>query len=119
MSSETHISNIEKYLIQLTKLIELDNAVNRNSRTVDAENLFCVFLNTAFGWQLTNANERKANQDSFDLVDEKRKLHVQVTSNRAQARKLKKTVDSFNKQKHKKGARVIVQIVEVKRQHKD
>jgi uncharacterized protein (DUF1778 family) len=108
MSSETHISNIEKYLIELTRLIELDNSVNRSSRTIDAENLFCILLNTAFGWQLVNANERKANQDSFDLVDEIRKLHVQITSNKAHARKLKKTVDGFKKQKHKKGTRLIV-----------
>lgn len=102
MSSAIHLDNIENYLFRLTDLIESSNSINRNNRTVDAENLFCVLLNLAFGWKLVNANEKKSNQDSFDLIDIKRNLHVQVTSNKSHLRKFTATVDAFKKKRLKK-----------------
>jgi DNA replication protein DnaC len=108
MSSAIHLDNIENYLFRLTDLIESSNSINRNNRTVDAENLFCVLLNLAFGWKLINANEKKSNQDSFDLIDIKRNLHVQVTSNKSHLRKFTATVDAFKKKRLKKDTQLIV-----------
>lgn len=105
VSANIYHDNIKKYLFQLTDLIEDDNSLGLTNRATLAENLFCPILNKTFGWNLVNANEEKFNQDSFDLVDKKNKIYVQVTSNKNHGRKLQSTFNAFlrkNKTNNKK-----------------
>jgi hypothetical protein len=108
MSSAIYIDNIESYLFRLADLIEHSNSLNRSNRTVDAENLFCVLLNTAFGWELVNANEKTSNQDTFDLIDKKNNLAIQVTSNKSHLRKFNSTITAIRKKRNKEFNRFIV-----------
>lgn len=108
MSATIYLENIQNNLFRLIDLIESSNSINRSNRTVDAENFFCSLLNSAFGWNLINANELKSNQDSFDLIDKKRKLYVQVTSNKKHSLKFNTTLSKFKKQDSGRYNRLIV-----------
>jgi len=44
------------------------------------EALFCKLLNTVYGWNLVNLNDRKLNNKAIDLGDEAQKVCVQITS---------------------------------------
>ncbi|MFT4154587.1 SMEK domain-containing protein [Parafilimonas sp.] len=90
-------------------LVEQSNSLGLSNDAVDSENLFCAFLNQAFGWKLINANEPRQNQESFDLIDKRRNLLVQVTSNKNYSDKLHKTVATFkNSNKGKKKKQLII-----------
>lgn len=95
MSTEVYFENIQKYLFQYSDLIENSNALGLTNKTVNAENIFRLLLNKAFGWNLKNANALIVNQVGFDLYDEKLRIYVQVTSNKDRAAKRKNTVSSF------------------------
>ncbi len=109
MSSTIFFNNLQKHLFRYADLVEHSNSLGLSNEAVDAEDLFCVFLNKAFGWNLTNANESKKNQETFDLIDAKEGIVIQVTSNKNHSAKLKATVTSFkSKSKKVKIKRLIV-----------
>lgn len=97
MSTTIYYDNIQKLLFRYADLVEQSNLLGLSNETVNAENLFCEFLNKAFGWKLVNANEEVRNQDSFDLIDKRRGIAIQVTSNKSYSSKLKKTLGAFKK----------------------
>lgn len=82
MSTTIYYDNIQKLLFRYAELVQQSNSLGLSNETVNAENLFCVFLNKAFAWELINANEDVKNQDTFDLIDKKRGIAIQVTSNK-------------------------------------
>lgn len=99
MPSHTYYSNLQRYLFQYADLVEQSNSLGLSNDAVDAENLFCAFLNQAFSWNLVNSNESTKNQDSFDLIEHQKGIAIQVTSNKNHAAKLHKTVIAFKKNK--------------------
>lgn len=115
MASLNFYSNIQRLLFLYADLVEQSNSLGLSNETVDAENLFCAFLNKAFDWNLKNANELKKNQDSFDLIDNRKGLAVQVTSNKNHSAKLSKTIAAFKRnQKNKKIKRLIILFISKK-----
>lgn len=103
MAASTYYKNIQKHLLLYADLIEQSNSLGLSDEAISAENLFCSFLNTAFGWNLVNVNEQKINQSSFDLIDKRRGLVIQITSNKSHKVKFNKTVATFlrtNTDKH-------------------
>ncbi|WP_153797821.1 ATP-binding protein [Foetidibacter luteolus] len=101
MSVTIYYDNLQKLLFRYSDLVEHSNSLGLSNEAVNAENLFCSFLNKAFGWKLINANEQKKNQDSFDLIDKRRGIAIQVTSNKSYTTKLSRTVDSYRRSKKK------------------
>jgi hypothetical protein len=95
MNSTIYYKNIQILLFQFADIVAHSNSLGLSDQAMHAENLFCAFLNTAFGWQLVNTNETNKNQDSFDLFDKRSGIAIQVTSNKNYAAKLKKTVNSY------------------------
>lgn len=109
MSTTIFFNNLQKHLFRYADLVEHSNSLGLSNEAVDAEDLFCVFLNKAFRWNLINANASKKNQETFDLIDAKKGIVVQVTSNKNHSAKLKATVASFKaKSKKVKLKRLIV-----------
>jgi|GEM_PF-1390535 len=115
MALTIYYKNIQKHLFLYADLVEQSNSLGLFDETVTAENLFCAFLNKAFGWKLINANELKNNQDSFDLIDQGKGLVIQITSNKNHSAKLNTTVTTFKRtNKNKKIKRLIVLFISKK-----
>ncbi len=68
MSTTIYYDNIQKLLFRYADLVEQSNSLGLSNETVNAENLFCEFLNKAFGWKLINGNEDVRNQDTLSLM---------------------------------------------------
>lgn len=94
MNSSTYNSNIRTWLFRLVEEIQLANSLNLHNDAVQAENFFCDFLGRVFGWKLVNANESSLNQETFDLVDKRKKIYVQVTSIKSHKKKYDKLIES-------------------------
>ena len=45
-----------------------------------SENFYQYFLNEVYGWDVSNANDNKQNIEAIDLIDEKNKYIIQVSS---------------------------------------
>jgi hypothetical protein len=100
MNSSIYTSNIRALLFRLAEQIQQANSLNLHNDAVHAENFFCELLNLVFGWKLTNANEERQNQATFDLLNTRRRLHVQVTSTKAHKAKydsVLKSIPNFSK----------------------
>ena len=109
MSTTIYYDNIQKLLFRYADLVEQSNSLGLSNETVNAENLFCEFLNKAFGWKFINANEDVRNQDTFDLIDKRKGIAIQVTSNKNYSAKLNKTLVAFKKNsKNKKIKQLII-----------
>lgn len=87
MNSVIYNESIRTWLFTLTEKIQQANSLNLLNDAVQAENFFCAFLGRVFGWKLVNANEESLNQETFDLVDRRKKIYVQVTSTKSYKKK--------------------------------
>jgi hypothetical protein len=76
MSSTIYYTNLQRLLFLYADLVEQSNSLGLSNDDVNAENLFTVFLNKAFGWKLVNANQYRINQDSFDLIDNRNGIAI-------------------------------------------
>jgi hypothetical protein len=101
MNTQSYTDNITSYLHTYSAIVKTKNALNLTDATVHAENLFCDLLNTAFNWNLRNANFITQNQDSFDLEDTSLGLYIQVTSNKKHSTKKRASISSFQKMRKK------------------
>lgn len=110
MSTVPFYSDIQRCFFIYADVVAHSNSLGLSNETKDAEDFFCEFLNTAFGWKLVNANDEKKNQDSFDLDDKGEGIAIQVTSNKSHSVKLKNTVGTFKKHngKDKKIKKLII-----------
>jgi len=97
MGTSIYYGNLQRQLFTYKELVEQSNSLNLSNDAINAENLFCYFLNEVFGWNLINANKEISNQNSFDLIDKKKGIVVQVTSNKNHASKRNKTIASFKR----------------------
>lgn len=59
------------------------------------ENLICGLLNLTFGYNLININSIEQNYAGVDLVDNKNRISVQVSSDKSKA-KIQKTLNAFS-----------------------
>lgn len=78
---------------------------------VASEHTVCDMLNRAFDWSLIKASVVARNHPGIDLVDDQKRIAVQVTSNR-RAGKIQRTLDVFHSHElGKKYDRLIILII--------
>ena len=75
-------ARLEHQLGTLVSSVEIAARNNLGSRSVVAETTLAGLLNRVYGWELENANVKKQNCPGIDLIDEDRKIAVQVTATR-------------------------------------
>lgn len=101
------INNISKILDSLGNNISISNPQGYTDINVACENLVLRMMNIVYDYNLENYNSKKniANAKGIDLLDEKRMLCVQVTSENTK-RKLRKTIEKINETPSLRGYRL-------------
>ena len=115
------IQEINEKLFEIVFKIKCFNKVGDFDINRYAESYFMRILNLVYkseNWELTKAV--KINQDTYDLLDQKNKICVQITS-RSDKRKKRKTIEMFNEKEHSKNFKklVILYLSEKKPNSKD
>ncbi|MCK7556556.1 SMEK domain-containing protein [Chitinophaga sedimenti] len=98
MNSTALFSKIKTLLFRLADDIESANSLHLHNDAIHAENFFCELLNLIFPWNLENVNQKKINQETFDLWNEGNEIFVQITSNKTHRTKYNKAVKTLTKQ---------------------
>lgn len=97
MNKEVYLKNIAENLALLSREVSiLKNAVNLYDINIIAEDFFPGLLNLIYGYELKNANHLEKNAPAIDLIDQKNRIAVQVTSDNSST-KIKHTIEEFNK----------------------
>lgn len=118
MNREKYLKEIIKLLAILKVEIGLSNANNLTDINIYSENFYRDFLNVVYGYNLENTNFSEQNFPSIDLIDEKKKIAIQVTATSSLG-KTQKTVQSFIKKKiHRKCNRLIILNIKNKSVHR-
>lgn len=101
------IDNIMKMLGCLEYYISISNTQGYTDINVACENLVLGMMNIVYDYNLENYNSKKniANAKGIDLLDEKRMLCVQVTSEKT-PKKLRKTIEKINETPSLRGYRL-------------
>ena len=111
---ENSIKIITRWLSVLCNEVVLRNSLNLQDINVVAENFYRDLLNLLYDYNLKNANHEKQNVASIDLVDDKKRLAIQVTSDNSST-KVRNTIHGFNEGSlYKKYDRLIVLVITVK-----
>jgi hypothetical protein len=90
---DKYIKQIVRSLTILKTEIELLNKISLTDYNIIGEYFYRDLLKF-YGFELENLNEKKKNADSIDLVDEKNKIAIQVTS-RNDTTKIHSTIKGF------------------------
>lgn len=96
MNKEVYLKNIVENLALLSREVSILNAVNLYDINIIAEDFFPGLLNLIYGYELQNANHFEKNAPAIDLIDQKNRIAVQVTSDNSSA-KIRHTIEEFNK----------------------
>jgi hypothetical protein len=80
MNRQIYFDEIESRLSWLATRIELRSSLNILNLNLHSEDFYIHFLNAVFGFELVNLNDVQQNVPGLDLVDNKKKLVVQVSS---------------------------------------
>lgn len=96
MNKEVYLKNIAENLALLSREVSILNAVNLSDINIIAEDFFPGLLNLIYGYELKNANHLEKNAPAIDLIDQKNRIAVQVTSDNSST-KIKHTIEEFNK----------------------
>lgn len=96
MNKEVYLKNIAENLALLSREVSILNAVNLYDINIIAEDFFPGLLNLMYGYELKNANHLEKNAPAIDLIDQKNRIAVQVTSDNSST-KIKHTIEEFNK----------------------
>ena len=89
-------SRLKNQLGVLVNSVEIAGQNNLSSSHVVAETTLAGLLNLVYGWELVNANAIRQNCPGVDLIDEDRKIAVQVTSTRT-VEKVRHTLEEVGK----------------------
>ena len=73
---------LQSQLGTLVSAVEIAGQNNLSSSHVVAETTLAGLLNRVYGWELVNANAIRQNCPGIDLIDEERRIAVQVTATR-------------------------------------
>jgi len=84
------------YLAFLETSIKHSNSLGRTNKNIDAEGLYMDMLNITHGHNLIKASSERVNFAAADLIDRKRRLAVQITSDN-NLTKIKDRIDTFNR----------------------
>ena len=94
MNSHRLKENIKLYLSRFETLVRISSLNNEFDINKHSENFLIPFLNSIYGWNLINANKLDKNAKSIDLVDFKRKIAIQISSDNS-LEKIKTTFKNF------------------------
>ncbi|MGF7402392.1 SMEK domain-containing protein [Campylobacter concisus] len=86
MSRKEIIDSITKSIAILKYEIEHKQSLSDYSLNIYSENLYRDMLNVIYGYDLENANADNKNAEYIDLVDDKNKIFIQVTSTKTKAK---------------------------------
>ncbi|EGF8218591.1 SMEK domain-containing protein [Escherichia coli] len=117
LQRKDNIDKISTKLAILAHKVELNTSLNLMDLNIHAEYFFCELLNMIYDISLVNLNSINANAKSIVLIDETKRLAIQVTSTPDFA-KIRKTVDGFIETDNvKKIDRLIVLILTKKKRY--
>jgi tetratricopeptide (TPR) repeat protein len=91
---ESHLQNITRFLSRLKYEVELRNSINLYDINIHAEYFYQDLLNLVYGLELKNLNTLTKNTAHIDLIDEKNKKAIQVTSQNDNG-KIKGAIEGF------------------------
>ncbi len=94
MNREEEIKVIINELVKLKSIIEVENKLNLTDKNIFLEDIVSQVINIMYEYSLKNANLNICNYPCIDLIDENKKVAVQVTTNVAHA-KIQNTLDKF------------------------
>ena len=77
---ESHLQTITRFLSRLKTEVELRNSINLYDININAEYFYKDLFNLVFDWGLENLNVQTKNVAHIDLISEKNKKAIQVTS---------------------------------------
>ncbi|MCB9298557.1 MAG: SMEK domain-containing protein [Lewinellaceae bacterium] len=80
MNRSTYFDYIEDKINHLATRIISRGKLNILNLNIHSENFYARFVNELYGWNLSNANEDNQNTEAIDLIDDEKKLIVQVSS---------------------------------------
>lgn len=100
-----HLDRIIAALGSLEYYLKLNSTQGFISPTAHLEDFCIPLLGTVYGYNLTNANAAKSNTPAIDLIDESRRLGIQVTIN-DQPSKISDTYERAANPKHKLGEKI-------------
>lgn len=80
MNDNIYINQITLLLHAFAQQVKTLGKLNLHDCNVNAEYFFRDFLNELKGWELFNANDLKRNEGGIDLVDNNKKIIIQVSS---------------------------------------
>jgi len=104
---ELNIKLISEEFAKIEIQIRNLNSQNLYDINIISENLVCNILNLVFDYNLRNINESSVNFPGVDLVDDKNRIAVQVSSDKSKG-KIQKTLNIFSEnQLHEKYDRLI------------
>lgn len=98
LNKEVALKEVLYWLSHLSTSARLGGKIHFFDLNIVAEDFYAELLNIIYGWDLVNLNHSDLNAVAIDLGDAKRKIAVQVTSNRTK-HKIQKTLDKFEEHK--------------------
>ena len=94
--TETKKKYIKRKLTDIHSQVTVDKEFNLQDINVEAEEIFRQVLNATYSWNLIDANKKIKNFPAIDLIDESKKIVLQVTSSLG-TKKINDTLKGFNK----------------------
>ena len=86
LKKELYLKLIVDGLSQLRSQVELLNTINLYDINIASEDFFAGLLNLIYGYHLSNLNDIEKNAPGIDLVDEKKQIMIQVTSDNSSSK---------------------------------
>lgn len=94
------ITKIIQWFSQQSSFIKLNNKLNLNDINIHKEFEFMQILNLLYGYNLESTNTKKSNFPAIDLIDNKNKIAIQVTSDTS-INKIKYTLEKIKNTNYK------------------
>ena len=101
MERKKYLEEINKLLNFLAFEIQQENCLNLTDKSIYCENFFGNLLNNLYDLNLVNANILSSTNDTIDLIDNRNKICIQVTSN-TKTSKIIDTISQFKEKKYNK-----------------
>ncbi len=91
---QINLDKIKKYLMYIESDIQINNYCRFYDINIISESFCCDLLNKTFELNLENTNLFKRNQKAIDLVDKKRGIAIQITSEKSLS-KIRETFEQY------------------------
>lgn len=99
MQRKNYFDYIEEKLAILSIRVRNKGKLNILDVHMHSENFYRDFINLLYGWSLENANNRLQNVEAIDLIDDSKKLIVQISATATKA-KIKKSLNKKSIEKY-------------------